>query len=107
MKHNTPIHNLDSLDREIDRLQAELQETEKELAAQWQYLRSHGSSFFTPAWWKQPGSREKNEMHDGRLFSSEKLNHVVDTIIGRLTDRAAEKAEHWLDRIFGKKKHPG
>jgi hypothetical protein len=105
MKKAKNIHNLDTLEREIYRLQLEVKNMEQKFDRNFDHLQQNYSSMFMGSFF-----RRKKESDEGKssffdsFFKNENFHAAVSKITDRLADKAAEGIENLVDKIFHKGK---
>lgn len=103
MKHSNSIHDLNSLEKEIYRLQLEANVLAKQLEKDLDHLRSN---FFSLA--KNSFKKEKKEEGSpsffDKLMKNEHIKGAVSGIADRITGHAAEAINGLIDRLFKKHK---
>lgn len=101
MKKATNIHNLDTLEREIYRLQVEAKNMEKKFDRNCNYLQHHYSSMFVNSFF-----RRKRDSDEGKknffesFFNNDKFHAAITAISDRLADKATEIIEKLMAKIF-------
>ena len=100
------IHNLDSLEKEIYRLQLEAKHIGEKLDDNIEHLQENFSSI---AMNSITCSKKKKSNENGSAFgdflNNDKLNSVVGRVTDRIVERAADGIDKLVDKIFSKKKH--
>jgi len=100
------IHNLDSLEKEIYRLQLEAKHIGERLDDNIEHLEENFSSIAM----NSIGCNKKSKSGENgnpftEFFNNDKLNSVVSRVTDRIVERAAAGIDKLVDKIFSKKKH--
>jgi hypothetical protein len=102
MGKNRLIHSLDSLEKEIYRLQLEALEKEKKISENMEYLHDNASTIlFNTLFRKKRGSEQKMK---GNFFKTEKFERIISKFADRLTDRAANGIASFFEQVFSRQK---
>lgn len=101
MKHNRNIHNADTLEKEIYRLKLEANKIETKLDDNFQRLHQNFSSVFTDTFFHKK-KEEKNSFFDS-FFKNEHFTNTVNKMGEHVSNKAAEKVESLIDKLFQKK----
>ena len=106
MKKVKSIHNLDSLEKEIYRLQLEVKHVEEKLDHNLDHLHENFSSIAMNSFFcsKKNKSSEKDSLFS-EVLNNEKLNSVLGKVTDRMAERAADGVAKLVDKIFSRKKH--
>lgn len=96
------IHSLDSLEKEIYRLQLEAIEKEKQLSGNMEYLHDNASTILFNTFFRKKSNREQKM--NGSFFRNEKFIYILNKFADRLTDRAADGIASLFEQIFTKHK---
>ena len=99
MKKVKPIHNLDSLEREIYRLQVEAMNVEKKLSANMDYLQENAGKIFINTF-----ICKRTTNKTGQFFKDEMINSLVRTIADRIAGRAADSIDSIVEKLFHNRK---
>ncbi|MEI9908206.1 MAG: hypothetical protein WDO71_00135 [Bacteroidota bacterium] len=105
MKKAKNIHSIDSLEREIYRLQVEAKSIEEKLDGSIDYLQRNYSAMFVNSIFAMRKDKEegKSGFFDS-FFKNEHFNAAVNKITDRIADRAGEGIDTLIDKIFHKRK---
>lgn len=99
------IKNLDSLEKEIYRLQLEARNTAGKLEKNFDHFQQHYGSMTMNSFFS--GASKGKEKIKEKLFSSvwenEKVQNGVNKIIDHLADKAAEGISNLVDKILHRK----
>lgn len=100
------IHNLDSLECEIYRLQLEAKRIEEKLDHNLEHLHENFSSMAMNSFFchKRNKISEKDSLIS-EVLDNEKLNSVLGKVTDRMAERAAAGIDRLVDKIFSRKKH--
>jgi len=100
------IHNLDSLEKEIYRLQLAAKLIEEKLDHNFDHLHENFSSMAMNSFFcsKKNKSSEKDNLFS-EVLNNEKLNSVLSKVTDRMAERAADGVTKLVDKIFSRKKH--
>jgi hypothetical protein len=104
-KAKNNIHNLDTLGREIYRLQLDAQKTEEQLDRNLDSLRENFPSLFMNSF--RAGKKNKANGRCGPFESTlknEALNAAINKISGHIADRAVEGIDSLIRKAFHRKK---
>jgi hypothetical protein len=100
MKRSKNIHNIDSLRREIYRLELEAKNIENELGKNFGYLRQNYSSMATGSFF----SGKKKENPGKGIFNSfiknENVASFMNNISGHISERVLENIDGLIDSAF-------
>jgi len=98
-------HNLDTLEKEIYRLQLKAKNTKDKLNDNFDYLQDHYTSMTMNSVFNRSSSRKEKmkEKIISFIWENEKIQDGLDQIIDRLTDKTSEGIESLLNKIFHKK----
>ena len=98
MENKRTIHNLDSLEKEIFRLQIEAMSTGKKLSTNFHWVQQHaGEIVFTSLIsLKRASGKQEYLVH---LFRNESISRFVISLADRIADRAASSIDTLLKRI--------
>ena len=101
----TKIKNLDTLEKEIYRLQLEARNYEDKLGENLDYLQKHYASMTVNSIFNRASSTKEKvkEKIFSSIWENEKIRSGIDKIIGHLADSAAEEIENLIDKILHKK----
>jgi hypothetical protein len=104
MKKTKSIHNLDTLEKEIYRLQLEAMKMEQKFDRNFEHLQENYFSMFTNSFFHRRKKREEEgNSFFGSFFRNENFRAAVARVTDRLADKAAESIESLLEKIFHKK----
>ncbi|HEY6504802.1 MAG TPA: hypothetical protein VIZ28_12555 [Chitinophagaceae bacterium] len=105
MKRTRKIHNLDTLEKEIYRLQLEAKNTEEKLDRNFDHLRDNYSSMFMNSFFSSRRNKEegRSSFFDS-FFKNENFTAAINKVTDHIANRAAEGIENLVDKIFQKKK---
>ncbi len=104
MRTNKHIHNLDTLEKELYRLQLSSKESAKKLKDDLEYLREN---FFTLAKNSVKKEKKKEETQStffDSIFKNEHVRETVSGITNKITDHTAKAVSDLIDRLFQKHK---
>lgn len=98
------IHNCNSLEKELYRLELESKKLEEKLEGNIEYLQKNYTSMFMNSISCKSNRHEehKNGFFDS-FFKNDSFNATVNKITDHIANRAAEGIEDLLDKIFHKK----
>jgi len=106
MREKENIHNLDSLEREIYRLNSEAKNIEEKLDKNLDYLQDNCWTMTMNSLFSKNESRKNGDTGFWKnFFKHEGFNTTINTIAGNIADRASEGLHGWMNNFFGKKKH--
>ena len=105
MKKERNIHNLDSLEKEIHLLQLEAKQIAEKLDHNFDHLHENlvsmaMNSFFCS---KKSKSHDKENLFT-ELLNNDKMNSVIGKVTDRMAERAANGIDKLVDKVFSKKK---
>jgi hypothetical protein len=102
---STKIKNLDTLEKEIYRLQLEARDQKDKLEKNLEYLQKHYASMAMNSFFqKNSSSKEKvKEKILNTIWENEKLRTGIDKIVDYVTEKATDGVESLLDKIFHRK----
>jgi hypothetical protein len=106
MKNERSIHNLDTLDKEIYRLQLEAKAKEKQLEENADFIRKNARHLFIDELFcrnKRKNSTENGGSQAGDAKSS-RWTVFMEKLTDQFTQRAADGIENLFERMFAKKK---
>lgn len=105
MKKKSRIHNLDSLEKEIYRLQLEAKELEEKLQKGGEHLQANYASMFMNSFFrkKKRNAEERHRFFDF-LFKNEHFTSVLSRIGEKVSDHSADRLINLIDRLFSRKK---
>ena len=104
MKTGKPIHNLDTLEKEIYRQQLKLKDSAKQLRDDLDYCRENFFTLARNTVKKERSKEDKSSSFFDHLFRNEHVRAAVTGITDRITDHTAEAVNHLIDRLFQKHK---
>jgi hypothetical protein len=98
-------HNLDTLEKEIYRLQLRAKNTRDELNNNFEYLQDHYTSMTMNSVFSRSSCRKEKlkEKIISSIWENEKIHDGLDQIIERLADKTSDGIENLLNKIFHKK----
>lgn len=105
MKKAKNIHNLDSLEREIYRLQLEAKNMERQFDRNFEHVQQHYSSMFMNSFFRR--RKEEGEAKSSffaSFFQNENIHAAVTKITDRIADKAAEAIDALMNKFFHKDK---
>lgn len=95
MAQRRHIHNIDTLEREIYRLQLHSKNMEQRIDENFSYLQKNFSSMAMGSIFsKKSGKSEIKDQILGSIFSNEKLQGALGRVIDHLIDKIVEGAEN-------------
>lgn len=105
MKKNKPIRNLDTLEKEMYRLELQAKNIEEKLDhnldhLQENYLSMTMNSFFC----KKENKKETGGHFWSSFFNHDGVNAAMNKMAGDIATKAAEGIDSLLDKLFHKKK---
>jgi len=102
---SSKIKNLDTLEKEIYRLQLEAKNKKERLEENLDYFQKHYASMTVNSIFNRSSSgKEKvKEKFFSSIWENEKIQNGVNKIISHLADRAAEGIENLVDKILHRK----
>jgi hypothetical protein len=105
MKKIKNIHNLNSLKREIYRLQGEAKNIEEKLDRNFERLEENFPSMVMNSFFhKKRNKEDEKDSYFSSFLKNERINAVVNKITGHITDGAEKKIDELMNKIFNKKK---
>ena len=106
MKRTKNVRNLDSLERELYRLELDAKNIEGKLDHNLGHLQENFSSMAMNSLFCNKNNKEEDkESRFGSFLKNEKINTVVNKITEHIADRAADGIDKLIDKIFARKKH--
>jgi len=101
-----PIHNLDTLDKEIYRLKLKQKDLESDIRRGISKLRKQGllRVFGSALFGKKKATEDKENIFSS-FTRNEKLNRFLGRLTEDLTGRFGDHFDDFMDRIFRKKRH--
>ena len=101
----TKIKNLDTLEKEIYRLQLEARNYKDKLERNFEYLQKHYTSMAINSFFKKNSSTEEKvkEKILNTLWENEKVRTGIDKIVDYVTEKASDGVETLLDKMFHRK----
>lgn len=98
-------HNLDTLEKEIYRLQLEAKNKREKLNSNFEHLRDHYTSMTMNSVFNHSADRKEKlkEKIINSIWENEKIQEGLDQIIERLADKTSDGIENLLNKIFHKK----
>lgn len=100
MRHSRHIHNLDTLDKEIDRLKIVVGDSEKQLANDFSYLKDNFCSL-TKNSIRKERHRDNSSFFD-HIFKTDRVRSAVSAFTDRISDQVESRIENLIARIFKK-----
>ncbi|MBK5270704.1 MAG: hypothetical protein JJE22_06790 [Bacteroidia bacterium] len=101
---NRNIRNLDTLEKEIYRLQLEAKQIEERLDSNLDHFQHNYAYMAMNSLFHRSSGKEKvKEKIFSSILENEKISKGIDKIFGYLADKTAEGIENLFDRIFHKK----
>jgi hypothetical protein len=102
---SSKIRNLDTLEKEIYRLQLEARNYEDRLEKNFDYLKQHYASMTmnTIAGAAASAKEKVKEKIFDAIWQNEKVRSGIDKIVSYLADKAAEGIESLVDKILHRK----
>ena len=100
----SPVHNLDTLEREILRLRLKAKATEEELEKNMDYLRENYTAFLFHSFTntkKNQGSGKHTLLE--LLLKNEQLNAALNKLSEHVANKASGHIENLVDKLFKKK----
>jgi hypothetical protein len=104
MNANKHINNLDSLEKEIYRLQLTANESAKQLEKDLEYLRDNFFTLTKNSLKKERIKETGSSSFFDHLFKNDHVQEAVSGITDRIANNVAEAVNHLVDRIFKKHK---
>ena len=102
MKKTKHIHNLDTLDKEIYRLQLETMKMEQRLGRSFEYLQENCASLLMNVIFRRRKKSESSGFFSS-FFHNDNFKSAFNRITDRLAGKAAEGIEVLLEKLFRKK----
>lgn len=99
MGKSTKIHDINSLDREIERLQQEATQVEGRLGNNIDHLRKNALGFIVSSIFCGQNDEHKKDGRTG-FFRNEKLN----TFFSKMSDSMSERVGDFISNLFRKQK---
>ena len=98
----TKIKNLDTLEKEIYRLQLEARDRKDKLEKNWEYLQKHYASFTMNSFFnRRTSTKEKvKEKIFNTVWENDKIRNGLDKIVDHLAEKATDGIESLLDKIL-------
>lgn len=94
------IHNIDSLEKEILRLQLRQKDTEHQLDRQWGKMRQHFGSIIWNSFRRRKDEEEKEERSG--FFEGFLRNDKVDETLHNISDKISGKLSDVVNQLFEK-----
>jgi hypothetical protein len=98
------IHNIDSLEKEILRLQLKAKESERKLEKQFEKLKSNFGSMVLRSFRKKKEETERSASFVDSVLGNEKVNSAVTSLGEKVAAKLSGSLERLVDRLFGKSK---
>ena len=101
----TKIKNLDTLEKEIYRLQLEARNHKDKLEENLEYLQKHYASMAMNSFFKKNSSTKEKvkEKILNTIWENEKVRTGIDKIVDYITEKATDGVEALLNKIFHQK----
>ena len=99
---NTQIHTMESLEREILRLQLQQKDSEHKLEKQWDKMRHHFGAMLINSFRKR---KEESEGHPGlfeRLMSNERVESTLHMFTEKISAKVSDLVGQLLEKFFKK-----
>src|ERR1043166_6890454 len=99
------IKNIDTLEKEIYRLQLEARNYKDKLEENLEYLQKHYASMAMNSFFKKNSSAKEKvkEKILNSIWENEKVRTGIDKIVDYVTEKATDGVENLLDKIFNRK----
>jgi hypothetical protein len=99
------IHNLDTLEKEIYRLQLHSKKLEDKMDDHFTYLReNYGRMARNSFFGKKEGIKETlGASISSSFFNNERLQNALDKIVNHLVEKATEGLDALIEKLFDKK----
>ena len=105
MKKEKHIHDLETLEKEIYRLELEDRNIEAKLENSFEYLQRNYSSVLLNSFsCKKKHEREKKNGFLSSFFKNENFNGAIDKVTDHIVSRAADGIDSLIDKIFHNRK---
>lgn len=106
MKKTKSIHNLDTLEREINRLKSEAKNIEEKLDRNLDHFQQNYWSMTMNSFFCKDENKTNGEYSFSKnFFKHEGFNAAVNTIAENIADKATEGLQSWMHKLFGRSKH--
>ena len=105
MKEKKNIHNLDSLELEIYRLQLEGKNMEEKLVKNLDYLQDNYWAMAMNSFFNKTERKKNGESRFWKnFFKQEGFNTTINRIAGNIAGKASEGLHGWMTNFLGKDK---
>jgi hypothetical protein len=98
------INNIDSLEKEILRLQLKANDSERKLERQFEKLMSNFGSMVFRSFRRRKEERKGSGSFADSILGNEKVNSVVTDLGEKVAAKLSGSLERLVDRLFGKSK---